>query len=215
MDKPYIKIENLTKEIESEKVLNHISLEIPKQSIIGFVGRNGSGKTMLFRAVAGLITPTEGTITIDGQVLGKDISFPPSLGLLIENIGLWSYMSGFECLQTLAEIKKQIGKSEILQTLERVGLDPNSKKRVGKYSLGMRQRLVIAQAIMEKPDLLILDEPTNSLDEDGVELLNKILLEERARGATVLLASHDKAEIEAICDTTYKLVFGKVCEKNA
>ncbi len=191
MDKPYIKIENLTKEIESEKVLNHISLEIPKQSIIGFVGRNGSGKTMLFRAVAGLITPTEGTITIDGQVLGKDISFPPSLGLLIENIGLWSYMSGFECLQTLAEIKKQIGKSEILQTLERVGLDPNSKKRVGKYSLGMRQRLGIAVALCGDPDFLVLDEPVNGLDPQGIiEMRELILRINREHQITVLISSH-------------------------
>lgn len=210
MENPYIQIKNLTKQIDGETVLNRISLEIPKQSITGFVGRNGSGKTMLFRAVSGLITPTEGRILIDGKALGKDISYPPSMGLMIENIGLWSYMTGFECLQMLAEIKNKIGKSEILHTLERVGLDPNSKKRVGKYSLGMRQRLVIAQAIMESPDLLILDEPTNSLDEDGVEMLNQILLEERERGATVLLASHDKNEIETLCDTTYKLVAGKV-----
>lgn len=210
MENPYIQIENLTKQIDEETVLNHISLEIPKQSITGFVGRNGSGKTMLFRAVSGLITPTEGRIFVDGKELGKDISYPPSMGLMIENIGLWSYMSGFECLQMLAEIKNEIGKEEILRTLERVGLNPNSKKRVGKYSLGMRQRLVIAQAIMEKPALLILDEPTNSLDEDGVELLHKILLEERERGATILMASHDKAEIEALCDTTYKMASGKV-----
>lgn len=215
MENPYIKIENLTKQIDEETVLNHISLEIPKQSIIGFVGRNGSGKTMLFRAIAGLITPTEGKIWIDGKEMGKDISFPPSLGLMIENIGLWSYMSGFECLQTLAEIKNQIGEAEILQTLERVGLNPNSKKRVGKYSLGMRQRLVIAQAIMEKPALLILDEPTNSLDEDGVELLHQILSEERDRGATVLLASHDRAEIDALCERVYTLANGKVREENA
>lgn len=215
MANPYIKIENLTKQIDEEIILNHISLEIPKQSIIGFVGRNGSGKTMLFRAIAGLITPTEGKIFIDGEEMGKDISFPPSLGLMIENIGLWSYMSGFECLQTLAEIRNQIGKTEILQTLERVGLNSNSKKRVGKYSLGMRQRLVIAQAIMEKPALLILDEPTNGLDEDGIELLHQILLQERERGATILLASHDRSEIDALCERVYALAIGKVREENA
>ncbi len=212
MGNPYIQIENVTKQIQEETVLKHISLEIPKQSITGFVGKNGSGKTMLFRAVAGLISPTEGRILIDGKQLGKDISYPPSLGIILENIGLWSYMSGFECLQMLAEIKHEIGKEEILQTLARVGLDPHSKKRVGKYSLGMKQRLVIAQAIMEKPELLILDEPTNALDEDGAALLHQIILEERARGATVLLASHDKEEIETLCDTVYTLVCGKVRE---
>lgn len=208
----YIEIKNFTKFIGNDKILDNISLNIERQTIVGFIGKNGSGKTMLFRAIAGLINPTEGEILIDGKQLGKDISFPPSLGLIIENIGLWNHLNGFECLKLLAEIKGEIGDKEILNTLERVGLNPDEKKKTGKYSLGMKQRLVIAQAIMEHPKLLILDEPTNALDPEGIELLNQILLEERENGATILLASHDKEEIDRLCDITYTLHSGKLCD---
>lgn len=212
MPNNYIEIKNFTKYIGNDKILDNISLNIKRQTIVGFIGKNGSGKTMLFRAIAGLINPTEGEIFIDGKQFGKDISFPPSLGLIIENIGLWNHLNGFECLKLLADIKGEIGDKEILNTLERVGLNPNEKKKTGKYSLGMKQRLVIAQAIMEHPKLLILDEPTNALDPEGIELLNQILLEERENGATILLASHDKEEIDRLCDVTYTLRSGRLCD---
>ena len=125
---------------------------------------------------------------------------------------MWNHLTGFECLKLLAEIKGEIGDKEIYNTLERVGLNPNEKKKTGKYSLGMKQRLVIAQAIMEHPKLLILDEPTNALDPEGIELLNQILLEERKNGATILLASHDKEEIDRLCDVTYTLRSGRLCD---
>lgn len=212
MSEYYIKVNNLNKTLGNENILDDISLNIQKGTIVGFIGKNGSGKTMLFRAISGLITPDSGEIFIDDKQLGIDISFPPSLGLIIENIGLWNYMSGFECLKTLAEIQNKITDSQIKEAITRVGLDPNNRKKVGKYSLGMRQRLMIAQAIMEHPELLVLDEPTNGLDESGVELLNNILFEERKNGTTILIASHDRTEINFMCDNIYTIHAGKVCE---
>ena len=206
----YIEIYNANKTIGDKQILKNISLTVEPGKIYGFVGGNGSGKTMLFRAISGLITLDSGTITIGGKVLGQGISFPENLGLVIENIGLWPYLSGQKNLLMLARIKNIIGMDEIKASISRVGLNPDEKKSYGKYSLGMKQRLLIAQALMEKPDLLILDEPTNSLDADGVELIRSILLEEKQRGATILLASHNAEDISSLCDVIYRVRAGEV-----
>lgn len=208
----YIEIKNISKNIKGNQVLSNLSLSLEKGKIIGFRGKNGSGKTMLFRAICGFIRVDEGEIKIDNKVLGRDMDFPESLGVVIEYPGLLPGYSGFENLKILADIKGNIGETEIKETIRAVGLDPEDKKRFKKYSLGMKQRLGIAQAIMEKPDLIILDEPTNALDQDGVKLIKDILIDLKKQGKTILVASHDKEEIEYLADEIYYLENGKVYE---
>lgn len=206
----FVEIKHYTKTIKGVHVLDDVSLALEKGKIYGFWGRNGSGKTMLFRAVCGLIKPTSGSIVIDGKTIHRDISFPPSVGALIETPGFWPAYTGFENLKTLAGIKKMIGDSEIRAAIQRVGLDPGNRNTYKKYSLGMKQRLGIAQAIMEKPDLIVLDEPTNALDEDGVQLIRSILLEEKQRGATILIASHNSDDIDLLADQKYSMSSGRL-----
>ena len=207
-----IEIQNLTKVIKGNTVLKEVHLLIDQPLIYGFVGRNGAGKTMLFRAISGLIAPTSGSIFIDGKLLGKEISFPPSLGITIENVGLWPEFSGFKNLKMLAKINRKIDDEQIKAAIARVGLDPEDKRPVRKYSQGMKQRIVLAQALMESPELIILDEPTNALDEKGVELIRNILLEEKARGATILISSHSREDIEILCDIIYHMDGGKIID---
>lgn len=207
-----VKLENVSKTIKNNKVLRNINLELEAGKIYGFYGRNGSGKSMLFRVIAGLVMPSEGTVTVFGEKIGKDVSFPSSLGIIIENINLWNELSGFDNLKMLAMIKNAISDEQINQTIARVGLDPRDKKRYGKYSLGMRQKLALAQALMEQPRLIILDEPTNGLDESSVDNIRKVLIEERQRGATILIASHNKDDIRILCDQVYKMEMG-LCER--
>lgn len=209
----YIEIKNLTKVIRGNTVLDDINLSLEKNKIYGFVGINGSGKTMLFRAICGLIKPTSGSVAIDGKRIGKDISFPKDLGVIIENSGLWNERSGFENLKILTSMNKKVSPEKIKETIKRVGLDPEDKRIVKKYSLGMKQRIVIAQAIMEDPELLVLDEPTNALDADGVELIRSILLEEKEKGKTILLASHNSQDISTLCDKVYYMNGGKIDDK--
>jgi ABC-2 type transport system ATP-binding protein len=210
MNKACIQVNHLSKTIDKRTVLDDVTLSIEKGSITGFVGKNGSGKTMLLRAVGGLIKPTQGEVVVAGQVLGKSISYPPSMGIMIENIGLWNHLTGLECLKLLAGIKNIANLSDIRQAIQRVGLDPDDKRKFGKYSLGMKQRLVIAQAIMEHPDLLILDEPTNALDADGIIQIRRILLEENQRGATILIASHVAEDIAELCGRVYYMYEGRL-----
>lgn len=205
-----IEVINGSKEIKGAKVLNDIKLKLQGGRIYGFVGRNGSGKSMLFRMLAGLIYPTKGTIIIDGKELYKEINRVERVGVVIENTGLYQDLTGAENLIYLAKINDEIGKDEIRESMERVGLDFFDKRILKKYSLGMKQKIVIAQAIMEKPDFLFLDEPTNALDEQGIQLLRKIVMEEAARGAIVLVASHNKTDIELLCDTVYLMEEGKL-----
>lgn len=207
-----IKIDHLTKVLKKHTVLDDITLELEENRIHGFVGQNGSGKTMLFRAVSGLIFPTSGTVEVFGRVIGKDVSFPERLGLVLENIGLYPQYSGFQNLKLLASIQKKITDGEIREAISRVGLDPADKRPVRKYSLGMKQRIALAQAIMEHPRLLILDEPTNALDEEGVELIRGLVREEQERGATVLVSSHNREDIEQLCDTVTVLENGRIKE---
>ena len=202
--------ENIVKTIKKKIILDNISLELESGNIYGFVGRNGCGKTMLFRALSGLMHIDSGRITIDGKVLHKDINVPPSIGLIIENAGLYNEFSGFKNLKLLADINKIISDIEITKAISEVGLDPNDKRPVRKYSLGMKQRLIIAQAIMESPDIIMLDEPTNALDERGVKLIRDIILREKERGALVVIASHNKEDIEILADRVYYMDGGKI-----
>lgn len=207
-----VEINGLTKYIKKNLILDHITLKLEANGIYGFYGPNGSGKSMLFRAICGIIHATEGEVRVFGKRIGEDISFPESLGVIIESVGFWKEYTGFENLQTLASIKKKIGDDEIRSTLERVGLDPNDKRKYGKYSLGMKQRLGIAQAIMEKPDLIVLDEPTNALDYDGIEQIRSIILQEKERGATVLIASHNPEDLSRSCDRFFHMNLGRLRE---
>ena len=202
--------ENIVKTIKKRTILDNICLNLESGNIYGLVGRNGCGKTMLFRALSGLMHIDSGRITIDGKVLHKDINVPPSIGLIIENAGLYNEFSGFKNLKLLADINKIISDTEITKAISDVGLDPNDKRPVKKYSLGMKQRLIIAQAIMESPDIIMLDEPTNALDERGVKLIRDIILREKERGALVLIASHNKEDIEILADRVYYMDGGKI-----
>lgn len=204
-----IKITNLTKEVNGSVVLNDVNMELESGAVYGLLGKNGSGKTMLMRAICGLIRPTGGVIEIDGQIIGKDLSFPRSVGMILETPAFLPDKTGFENLRLLASIRGEIGPREIKAALERVGLDPEDLRKVQKYSLGMRQRLGIACAIMEQPELLLLDEPFNGLDESGCQLVQKIILEQRSKGCLILLACHDRSELETLSDHIYRVVEGR------
>ena len=203
-----IEITDLVKDIKGKRIIDHVTLHLESGKITGLKGVNGSGKTMLMRLVCGLITPTSGSIVINGKRLGKDITFPESVGILIENPAFLDAYSGFDNLKLLASIKHRIGPEEIRQTIARVGLDPDDKKKYRKYSLGMKQRLGIAAAVMEEPDIIILDEPTNALDSDGVAMLKEILHDQRERGALVLISCHDLPTLQELSDEIYLMESG-------
>ena len=205
-----IVIDNVFKQIKGVSVLKGVNLEFSSGYVYGLQGPNGSGKTMLMRLIAGLIHPTSGRVLLDSQVLGKDIDFPQSMGLLIENPAFLPNYTGLKNLELLAEIKGHIGKEEICGSLSDVGLFPEDKKKYKKYSLGMKQRLGIAAAIMEKPDLILLDEPTNALDEQGAEMVRDLIQRERSRGAMIILASHDVAFLEYVTDEIFMFKNGHV-----
>lgn len=205
-----IKIENVSKIIRGNSVIEHISMELTSGKVFGFRGINGSGTTMLMRLIAGLIYPTKGQITVDNKILGRDINFQENMGLLIENPAFLDNYSGFANLKLLSSIQDKIDDKQIRRTLERVGLEPDSKKKYKKYSLGMKQKLGIAAAVLEKPELLILDEPANALDEEGVERLKKIVQEEKERGALIILSCHDAYLLEEMSDVIYLLQDGKL-----
>ena len=210
-----LKAEHVSKTIKGTRILKDTNLELTGGTVYGFTGRNGSGKTMLFRALSGLMRLTEGTVTFDGKTLGKDFSVLPGLGIVLENVGLFTGMTGKENLKYLAGLTGRIGDKEITHALERVGLDPEDKRTYRKYSLGMKQRLAIAQAIMESPDVIMLDEPTNGLDDGGVELIRNLILEEKRRGAIVLLASHNRDDIRQLADKLYHIESGELKELEA
>jgi len=209
-----ITLVNVSKVIGKQKVLDCIDLQLEDGQIHAFFGANGSGKSMLFRSICGLIKPTEGKVVINGNTLHKDCSFPDSIGIVIESPGFWESYTGLENLKMLASIKNKIDIKEIRRNIARVGLDPDDRRNFKKYSLGMKQRLAIAQAIMEQPDILILDEPTNALDEDGVDLVRSIILEEKHRGATILIASHNKEDLDILADKRFRVKNGKVTSED-
>ena len=200
-----IEVQNVVKRFRDQVVLKNVSISFEKGKIHGIVGRNGSGKTVLFKCICGLMHPEEGVILVNGKRVGRDVDMPEDIGAIIEAPGFLPNYSGYKNLRFLANIRRKIGKEEILNVLKTVGLDPESRKHVGKYSLGMRQRLGIAQAIMEDPEILILDEPMNGLDNAGVQDIRALLLELKAQGKTILLASHNHEDIAALCDTVHEM----------
>lgn len=205
-----IKISHVSKTIKNNPVIKDISMELQSGAVYGFKGINGSGKTMLMRLISGLIRPTQGEISMNGKILGKDISFPNSIGVFLENPAFLDAYSGFNNLKLLASIKSVASDDDIRNTLLRVGLYPDSNKKYKKYSLGMKQRLGIAAAIMEKPEIVILDEPTNSLDEDGVDLVKHIVRNEKERGALVVVSCHDEEILKGMSDEVFLLEQGRL-----
>ena len=202
--------ERINKTLKGKTILNNISLELESGKVYGFWGRNGSGKTMLFRAQSGLMSIDSGIIRWNGQELHKDFTVLPSLGITLEHAGLYPGLTGMENLTYLAKIRNTIGKQEIMDAIRRVGLDPYDRRTFGKYSMGMKQRLVIAQAVMEHPDIIMLDEPTNGLDESGVEEIRRLIEEERNRGALILLSSHNRDDMDILADDRYRLSDGSL-----
>lgn len=202
-----IQVKNLSKDFGQDRVLKCVNRDFESGKIHGIVGNNGSGKTVLMKCICGFLLPTEGTVIVNGRRVGKDVDFPLDLGVIIETPGFLPGVTGVKNLEILASLNKKIGLSEIADAIRRVGLDPLMKKPVGKYSLGMRQRLGIAQAIMEDPSLLILDEPLNGLDKHGVAEMRKLIKGLKDEGKTILLASHNQGDIDELCDT--------VCEMDA
>lgn len=202
-----ISVQNVSKRFGEETVLTDVSHEFEEGKIHGIVGNNGSGKTVLMKCICGFLVPTKGKIFVNGKQVGKDCDFPQDIGIIIETPGFLPGLTGVKNLQVLASLKRRIGDKVIRDTIRRVGLDPGMKKPVGKYSLGMRQRLGIAQAIMENPSLLILDEPLNGLDKLGVKDMRELIKGLREQGKTILLASHNQGDIDELCDT--------VCEMDA
>ncbi len=202
-----ISVQHVFKDFKGEQVLSDVHHDFEAGMIHGIVGNNGSGKTVLMKCICGFLFPTSGKIFVDYEQVGKDMDFPEDLGLIIETPGFLPQYSGMKNLEILASLKNKIGRKDIAETIRRVGLDPAMKKPVGKYSLGMRQRLGIAQAIMESPSLLILDEPLNGLDKHGVQEMRSLIKGLRDEGRTILLASHNAQDINELCDT--------VCEMDA
>lgn len=207
-----IVVEDVSLKIGKEELLCNINVSFQKGKIYGVIGRNGSGKTLLFKCICGYIRPTQGMIRVHGSLIGQDVDFPDNTGMIIETPGFMPYYSGMKNLKLLAQINNRIGKEQIRESMEFVGLDPDNKKHVKKYSLGMRQRLGLAQAIMESPSLLVLDEPMNGLDKEGVADVRTYLLKLKEEGKTILLASHSAEDIQLLCDEVYEMDKGKLQE---
>lgn len=205
-----VRLEDYCKSFKSAEVLKNINLTLESGKVIGLKGKNGSGKTMLMRAISGLILPTSGKVYINDKELGRHISFPPSIGILIENPSFISNYTGFKNLKILASIQNRISDDEIRDAIRKVGLDPDDKRTFKKYSLGMKQRLGIAAAIMERPDIVILDEPINALDEAGAGLIKGLLDELKANGSLIIIACHDTEELNYLSDEIYEIYDGEI-----
>ncbi|MBQ3164592.1 MAG: ABC transporter ATP-binding protein [Lachnospiraceae bacterium] len=203
-----IDIQNATKKVKEKNLIEDINLQIRKGSIVGIIGKNGSGKTVLLKCICGFMKLTSGKIDVRGKRIGGSAGLAEGIGILIENPGFLNGYSGYHNLKFLADIERKIGKTEIRQYMELVGLDPDSRKPVKHYSVGMRQRLAIAQAIMEEQDILILDEPMNGLDSVGVNDMRKIFLDLKQKGRTIILTSHIKEDIDILCDEVYVMDSG-------
>jgi len=202
-----VSVQNVSKKFGADRVLVNVTHDFMPGKIHGIAGNNGSGKTVLMKCICGFLIPDHGKIIVNHQQVGKDVDFPEDIGIIIETPGFLPYLSGMKNLEILASLKQKVHAAGIRETIRRVGLDPSLKKPVGKYSLGMRQRLGIAQAIMENPSILILDEPFNGLDKSGTLLMRELMKELRAQGKTIILASHQAKDVDELCDT--------VCEMDA
>lgn len=209
-----INIDNISKSFDKGLVLNNINLYFESGKVYGLKGRNGSGKTMLLRAISGLILPDKGTIKIDDKILGDDLSFPPSVGVLIENPGYIPELSGKENLRNIADIKSVVSDKEINEIMKYFDLEPESKKPVKKYSLGMKQKLGLCMAFMEDPELILLDEPMNALDEKAVNDLKDLILKKEKEGKLIIIASHDLEDLEELTDEIIEMQNGEVVNKN-
>lgn len=210
-----IVIDKLTKSFKGKTVLEDVNMRLQEGRIYGIVGDNGSGKTVLLKLICGFMKPDSGTVTVNGKVIGKDADFPENTGIIIEAPGFLPNYSGMKNLEYLASIRGKIGKEQIESAMKTVGLDPSSKLRVGKYSLGMKQRLGIAQAIMEDQQLLILDEPMNALDKDVVEEMRRLFLSFKASGKTMLIVSHNEGDISTLCDEVYEFDGAKIKKRES
>lgn len=202
--------EGVTKSYKGVRVLNNVCVSFERGKIHGIIGRNGSGKTMLIKAICGLVELDKGRIIVNNKVIGKDVDFPENTGVIIEAPGFLPSLTAYNNLAYLASLKNIIGKEEICRAMALVGLDPKEKKHVGKYSLGMKQRLGLAQAIMENPDILILDEPMNGLDKKGVSEVRDLLLKLKSEKKTILLVSHNADDISILCENVYEMDAGEI-----
>ncbi|MBP1537997.1 MAG: ATP-binding cassette domain-containing protein [Ruminococcus sp.] len=205
-----IQIKNVSLTINKTVILKSVCASFERGKIHGLIGRNGSGKTMLMKCICGFVKPSQGEIFVDGERIGKDCDFPKSTGIIIETPGFIPYYSGYKNLKLLAGLNNKIGKEQVREAMKKVGLDPDLKRHVKKYSLGMRQRLGLAQAIMEDPELLILDEPMNGLDKDGVKDMREYLLALKMQGKTIIIASHSAEDIDILCDTVSEMDKGRL-----
>ena len=209
-----ISVKNVDLTIGKTQILKDINVEFEEGKIHGLIGRNGSGKTMLMKCICGFIKVTQGEIIVDGKRVGKDVDFPKDMGIIIETPGFIPYYSGYKNLKLLAGLNNKIGKEQVRESMKKVGLDPDLKRHVKKYSLGMRQRLGLAQAIMENPKILILDEPFNGLDKDGVKEMREYLLRYKEQGKTILICSHSAEDISVLCETVHEMDKGRIEQIN-
>ena len=209
----YIKFENYTKKIKDKVVLNNINCSFEKGKIYGLYGRNGSGKTMLLRAIAGLIVPTSGSVTVNGEKIHETIDFPKNTGIIIENLSLFPELTAFQNLKRLAMIQNKVSDEEIYKAIEMVGLDPKNNEKIKTNSLGMKQKINIAQAIFENQELLLLDEPTNALDEQSVKDIYNLFMQLKREGKTLIIASHIREDLESYCDSILFIENGNLREK--
>ena len=214
MSENIVEMKHLVKKFNEETVLDNVTISFERGKIHGIIGRNGSGKTMMLKMICGFIPPSSGEIYVNNIIIGKDTDIPDNLGAIIESPGFLPNYDGFHNLKFLAAIRGKISDEQVREAIKTVGLDPDSKKHVGKYSLGMRQRLGIAQVIMEDPELIILDEPFNALDISGVEEMRNLFLSLKEKGKTILIASHSKEDVDFLCDTVIRMDKGKIIERN-
>lgn len=212
MSEYIVDIENLSLTLSKQEILKNITLQLEPGKIYGVVGKNGSGKSMLFKCICGFLKPQQGSIRVKGKQIGKERDFPENTGILIESPGFIPYYSGYKNLKLLADLRGKCGKEQIEQYMRLLGLEPAMKKTVKKYSLGMKQRLGIAQAVMEEPELIIMDEPMNALDKEGIAKMREFFKKLRQQGRTILLTSHNFEDIQLLCDRVYEMDHGKMSE---
>lgn len=206
----YVEVSNVSKKYKDRMLVDNVSFSVEKGEILGIVGLNGSGKTVMLKCICGLMEYNSGTIKVNDKVIGKDREYPDNMGVIIETPGFLPYYSGYKNLEYLASLRNKISKQDIKDVLVKVGLGGEEKKLVAKYSLGMKQRLGIAQAIMEDPEFLILDEPMNGLDKDGIAEVRNLLLEMKAQGKTMIVTSHNEEDIKVLCDKVIEMDKGKI-----